>query len=105
MGFNSTRGFWDLENDKKYADNKDRPDNDISENAQVNKGKDNKNDNKNGKNINNKNGHSNNNNNGNKNDAKNIKKDDKNTGNKNDKKGGNKNEDKKIKDKVKKETI
>jgi len=91
MGCNSTRGFGDLEDDKKYADNEDRPDNYTSENAQENKGKGNKNDkndNKNGKNANNKNGNSNNNNNGNKNDAKNA-------GNKNDKKGGNKNDDKK----------
>ena len=113
MGCNSTKGFGDLEDDKKYADNENKPDNDINENAQNENSKENKNDNKNGKNANNKNGNTNDNktgnnndkNNGNKNDAKNTKKDDnkntknndKNNGNKNEIKDGNKNDKKNTK--------
>jgi hypothetical protein len=108
MGCNSTRGFGDLEDDKKYSDNESRPDNDSNENANDKNYKENKNDkndNKNGKNTNNKTGNNNDKNNGNKNDAKNTKKDDnkntknndKNNGNKNEIKDGNKNDKKNTK--------
>ena len=108
MGCNSTRGFGDLEDDKKYSDNESRPDNDSNENANDNNYKENKNDkndNKNGKNANNKTGNNNDKNNGNKNDAKNTKKDDnkntknndKNNGKKNEIKDGNKNDKKNTK--------
>ena len=108
MGCNSTRGFGDLEDDKKYSDNESRPDNDSNENANDKNYKENKNDkndNKNGKNANNKTGNNNDKNNGNKNDAKNTKKDDnkntknndKNNGNKNEIKDGNKNDKKNTK--------
>jgi hypothetical protein len=108
MGCNSTRGFGDLEDDKKYSDNESRPDNDSNENANDKNFKENKNDkndNKNGKNANNKTGNNNDKNNGNKNDAKNTKKDDnkntknndKNNGNKNEIKDGNKNDKKNTK--------
>jgi hypothetical protein len=108
MGCNSTRGFGDLEDDKKYSDNESRPDNDSNENANDKNYKENKNDkndNKNGKNANNKTGNNNDKNNGNKNDAKNTKKDDNkntknndnNNGNKNEIKDGNKNDKKNTK--------
>jgi hypothetical protein len=108
MGCNSTVGFGDLEDDKKYSDNESRPDNDSNENANDKNYKENKNDkndNKNGKNTNNKTGNNNDKNNGNKNDAKNTKKDDnkntknndKNNGNKNEIKDGNKNDKKNTK--------
>ena len=114
MGCNSTRGFGDLEDDKKYADNESRPDDDTNGNTHDKNNKESKNDkndNKNGKNANNKNGSNNDKNNGNKNDAKNSnkdnknngtkadnknnKKDDKNNGNKDEKNNGNKNDNKK----------
>ena len=112
MGCNSTRGFGDLEDDKKYSDNENKPDNDTNENAQEENSKENKKDNKNGKNANNKNANINDKNNNNKNDAKNTKKDDKNNATKNDNKNtkkddknnGNKNDDKNNKKDDKKNT-
>jgi len=89
MGCNSTRGFGDLEDDKKYADNESRPDDDTNGNTNdknYKEIKNDKNDNKNGKNANNKNGSNNDKNNGNKNDAKNSNKDNKNNGTKDDSK-------------------
>ena len=89
MGCNSTRGFGDLEDDKKYADNESRPDDDTNGNTNdknYKESKNDKNDNKNGKNANNKNGSNNDKNNGNKNDAKNSNKDNKNNGTKDDSK-------------------
>jgi hypothetical protein len=96
MGCNSTRGFGDLEDDKKYADNESRPDDDTNGNTNNKNYKENKNDNndnKNGKNANNKNANNINKNNGNKNDNKNTNKDDKNYGTKGDNKNT-KNDDK-----------
>ena len=112
MGCNSTVGFGDLEDDKKYSDNENKPDNDTNENAQEENSKENKKDNKNGKNANNKNANINDKNNNNKNDAKNTKKDDKNNATKNDNKNtkkddknnGNKNDDKNNKKDDKKNT-
>ena len=43
MGCNSTRGFGDLEDDKKYVDNENKPNNDTNENAQDENSKENKN--------------------------------------------------------------
>lgn len=45
MGCNSTRGFGDLEDDKKYADNESRPDDDTNGNTNNKNYKENKNDN------------------------------------------------------------
>ena len=90
MGCDSSSGFGDLEDDKKYDFNENRPDNDANGNTQDKQNKNGKDDNKIDKNANNKNGNNNNKNNDNKNDNKNTKKDDKNNGNKDDKKNGNK---------------